>query len=124
MEYLAVNVKHEYHYCYDVKKRGRCGPSFGGVTGVRCNPGLTDWMSVGWCNADNGWCGVTDAHRCAQPDQDMYDYNATTCFVLEPVAEETLVFDLRFLSSHWISGLVVLGVVLLHSTLAEWAVRA
>jgi hypothetical protein len=59
----------------DSNNPGRCGPLFGGK---RCNKGLVDYAV--YCNADNGWCGVTDAHKNAQAD-DKYDWRPQSCMI-------------------------------------------
>ena len=51
---------------------GRCGPNWGG----RCNKNLGS--DAVYCNVDNGWCGVTDAHKNAQPS-DTYDWAPASC---------------------------------------------
>ena len=51
---------------------GRCGPSWGG----RCNKKLADYAV--YCNEENGWCGVTSAHKYAQ-SSDLYDWEPESC---------------------------------------------
>ena len=51
---------------------GRCGPSWGG----RCNKKLADYAV--YCNEENGWCGVTSAHKYAQ-SSDIYDWEPESC---------------------------------------------
>ena len=51
---------------------GRCGPSWGG----RCNKNLADYAV--YCNEENGWCGVTSAHKYAQ-SSDLYDWEPESC---------------------------------------------
>ena len=51
---------------------GRCGPSWGG----RCNKKLADYAV--YCNEENGWCGVTSAHKNAQYS-DIYDWEPESC---------------------------------------------
>ena len=54
------------------QNRGRCGPSWGG----RCNKNLADYAV--YCNEENGWCGVTSAHKYAQ-SSDLYDWEPESC---------------------------------------------
>jgi len=47
---------------------GRCGPAFYGYSCLKDIP---------YCNEASGWCGVTPAHRDAQPST-AYDYCQTS----------------------------------------------
>ena len=57
-----------------VSSGSRCGPDYGGG---RCNK--TVHPDAIYCNSENGWCGNTDAHKDAQPDEDIYDWQPTSC---------------------------------------------
>ena len=58
----------------DFSRRGRCGPQFNNITcgGGGAEP-IPSWAV--YCNEENGWCGITDAHRNAQAST-AYDFEA------------------------------------------------
>ena len=59
--------------CHPLSKTlGRCGPKWGG----RCNKDLVDYAV--YCNTENGWCGITDAHKNEQIG-DEYDWEPKSC---------------------------------------------
>jgi hypothetical protein len=57
---------------------GRCGPLY---NNCMCSGTYSGPNAVEYCNEDNGWCGVTSAHRDAQIN-DAYDYipNGAGCY--------------------------------------------
>ena len=54
------------------QSRWRCGQEWGG----RCNKNLEDGAI--YCNKENGWCGNTEQHKNAQPD-DIFDWMPKSC---------------------------------------------
>ena len=51
----------------------KCGPNYG----KRCNA-LLNPQDL-YCNTDTGYCGDTSAYKDAQPDEDSYDWDPTSC---------------------------------------------
>merc|ERR1719261_501598 len=50
--------------------KGRCGPLFGNQ---KCVGTYSGKGGMEYCNTRNGWCGVTSAHKNAQPGN-RFDY--------------------------------------------------
>jgi len=87
---IAVSYISTAPYCPDNiaplgKITERCGPDHGG--GGRCNRNLRP--DALYCNTYNGYCGSSELHRLAQPNEDSWDWFPQACRKKEtaPVVE-------------------------------------
>ena len=58
--------------CPPISVTGQCGPEHGRCPG----PSYASWAI--YCNPNTNWCGDTNAHRDATPD-DNYDWISSQC---------------------------------------------